>query len=56
MALAASDDEASQSLFNLASAYRGQADALKQRNKLKLKQRNKLKKSERKIERKVRKK
>jgi hypothetical protein len=48
MALATSDDEASQSLFNLANAYRSQADALKQRNKLK--------KSERKIEREVRKK
>jgi hypothetical protein len=45
MALATSDDQASQSLLNLANAYRGQADVLKQRDKLK--------KSEKKIERKV---
>jgi hypothetical protein len=45
IALATSDDEASQSLLNLANAYRGQADVLKQRNKLK--------KSEKKIERNV---
>ena len=48
MALVTSDDEASRSLLNLASAYRSQADVLKQRNKLK--------KSEKKIEREVRKK
>ena len=35
MALAASDDETSRSLSNLANAYRSQADVLKQRNKLK---------------------
>jgi hypothetical protein len=44
-ALAASDDEASQNLLNLAQAYRSQADVLKQHGKLK--------KSERKIEREV---
>jgi hypothetical protein len=35
MALAASDDETSQSLSNLARAYRSQADILKQHNKMK---------------------
>jgi hypothetical protein len=35
MALAASDDEISRSLSNLANAYRSQADVLKQRSKLK---------------------
>jgi hypothetical protein len=35
MALAASDDDTSRSLSNLANAYRSQADVLKQRNKLK---------------------
>jgi hypothetical protein len=34
MARAASDEEASQSLTNLAQAYRSQADALKRRKKL----------------------
>jgi hypothetical protein len=48
MALAASDDETSQSLSNLAKAYRSQADVLKQRNKMK--------KSEKKIDRGMRKK
>jgi hypothetical protein len=43
MALAASDDETSRSLSNLANAYRSQADVLKQRNKSK--------KSKKKIER-----
>ena len=43
MALAASDDDTSRSLSNLANAYRSQADVLKQRNKLK--------KSKKKIER-----
>jgi hypothetical protein len=35
MALATSDDEASQSLSNLAQAYRSQADALKKSKTLK---------------------
>jgi hypothetical protein len=35
MALATSDEEASQSLSNLAQAYRSQADALKKNKKLK---------------------
>ena len=35
MALATSDKEASQSLSNLAQAYRSQADALKKTKKLK---------------------
>ena len=35
MALATSDEEASQSLSNLAQAYRGQADALKKSKNLK---------------------
>ena len=35
MALAASNDETSRSLSNLANAYRSQADVLKQRSKLK---------------------
>ena len=35
MALATSDEEASQSLSNLAQAYRSQADALKKTKKLK---------------------
>jgi predicted ATPase len=35
MALATSDEEASQSLSNLAQAYRSQADALKKSKKLK---------------------
>jgi hypothetical protein len=35
MALATPDEEASQSLSNLAQAYRSQADALKKRKKLK---------------------
>ena len=35
MALAMSDEEASQSLSNLAQAYRSQADALKKTKKLK---------------------
>jgi hypothetical protein len=46
MALAASDDDTSRSLSNLANAYRSQADVLKQRNKLK--------KSKKKIEREMR--
>jgi hypothetical protein len=45
MALATSDEEASQGLSNLAKAYRSQADVLKQRNKLK--------KSERRVEREI---
>jgi len=48
MALATSDDEASQSLSNLAKAYRSQADVLKQRNKIM--------KSEKKTDREMRKK
>jgi hypothetical protein len=35
MALSTSDEEASQSLSNLAQAYRSQADALKKNKKLK---------------------
>jgi hypothetical protein len=35
MALATSDEEASQSLLNLAQGYRSQADALKKSEKLK---------------------
>jgi hypothetical protein len=35
MALATSDEEASQNLSNLAQAYRSQADALKKSQKLK---------------------
>jgi hypothetical protein len=35
MALAAPDDETSQSLSNLARAYRSQADVLKQHNRMK---------------------
>jgi hypothetical protein len=34
MALAASDDDTPRSLWNLANAYRSQADVLKQPNKL----------------------
>ena len=45
MALATSDEEASQGLSNLAKAYRSQADVLKPRNKLK--------KSERRVEREI---
>jgi hypothetical protein len=37
MALATSDEEASQSLSNLAQAYRSQADALSKNKKLKKK-------------------
>ena len=37
MALATSDEEASQSLSNLAQAYRSQADALSENKKLKKK-------------------
>jgi hypothetical protein len=40
MALATSDEEASQSLSNLAQAYRSQADALSKNKKLKKKQEN----------------
>jgi hypothetical protein len=46
MALAASDDDTSRSLSNLANAYRSQADVLKQRNKSK--------KSKKKMEREMR--
>jgi hypothetical protein len=46
MALATPDEEASQSLSNLAQAYRSQADALKKRKKLKKSKKMSAKKSE----------